>query len=83
MIANLYPAEGNPQLPDNAIWSQQDGAPVHYESEIRRSWWPIKGSPPTNSYSWKYNIQILRVLQNAIIPNILLHREFIQKMLVL
>ncbi|KAJ8962481.1 hypothetical protein NQ318_000869 [Aromia moschata] len=26
--ANLYPAEGNPQLPGNAIWFQQDGAPA-------------------------------------------------------
>ncbi|KAJ8957677.1 hypothetical protein NQ318_017569 [Aromia moschata] len=25
-MANLYPAEGNPQLPCNAIWIQQDGA---------------------------------------------------------
>ncbi|KAJ8943650.1 hypothetical protein NQ318_005652 [Aromia moschata] len=29
-MANLYPAEGNPQLPGNAIWFQQDGAPAHY-----------------------------------------------------
>ncbi|KAJ8947969.1 hypothetical protein NQ318_021068 [Aromia moschata] len=30
-MANLYPAEGNPQLPGNAIWFQQDGTPAHYE----------------------------------------------------
>ncbi|KAJ8947614.1 hypothetical protein NQ318_002623 [Aromia moschata] len=30
-MANLYPAEGNPQLPGNTIWFQQDGAPAHYE----------------------------------------------------
>ncbi|KAJ8944090.1 hypothetical protein NQ318_019428, partial [Aromia moschata] len=31
MMANLYPAEGNPQLPGNAMWFQQDGAPAHYD----------------------------------------------------
>ncbi|KAJ8951615.1 hypothetical protein NQ318_012285, partial [Aromia moschata] len=33
-MANLYPAEGNPQLPDNAIWFQQDGAPAYYEMKV-------------------------------------------------
>ncbi|KAJ8956910.1 hypothetical protein NQ318_014328, partial [Aromia moschata] len=30
-MTNLYPAEGNPQLPGNAIWFQQDSSPAHYE----------------------------------------------------
>ncbi|KAJ8941495.1 hypothetical protein NQ318_005218 [Aromia moschata] len=34
-MANLYPAEGNPQLPGNAIWFQQDGPPAHYEVNVR------------------------------------------------
>ncbi|KAJ8959404.1 hypothetical protein NQ318_022092 [Aromia moschata] len=35
-MANLYPAEGNPQLPGNAIWFQQDGTPAHYEVNVRK-----------------------------------------------
>ncbi|KAJ8958936.1 hypothetical protein NQ318_019706 [Aromia moschata] len=35
-MANLYPAEGNPQLPGNAIWFQQDGAPAHYKVNVDR-----------------------------------------------
>ncbi|KAJ8953574.1 hypothetical protein NQ318_002996, partial [Aromia moschata] len=35
-MANLYPAEGNPQLPGNAIWFQQDDAPAHYEVDVRQ-----------------------------------------------
>ncbi|KAJ8940346.1 hypothetical protein NQ318_012643 [Aromia moschata] len=34
-IANLCPAEGNPQFPGNAIWFQQDGPPAHYEVNVR------------------------------------------------
>ncbi|KAJ8958702.1 hypothetical protein NQ318_016429 [Aromia moschata] len=30
-MANLYPAKGNPQLPGNAIWFQQDGAPARHQ----------------------------------------------------
>ncbi|KAJ8943067.1 hypothetical protein NQ318_015322 [Aromia moschata] len=35
-MADLYPAEGNPQLPGNAIRFQQDGAPAHYEVNVLR-----------------------------------------------
>ncbi|KAJ8937585.1 hypothetical protein NQ318_017654 [Aromia moschata] len=34
-MANLYPTEGNPQLPGNAIWFQQDGASAYYEVNVR------------------------------------------------
>ncbi|KAJ8943651.1 hypothetical protein NQ318_005653, partial [Aromia moschata] len=35
-MANLYPAEGNPQLPGNAIWFQQNGALAHNEVNVRQ-----------------------------------------------
>ena len=35
-LANLYPDPGNPQVPMNMIWFQQDGAPPHYQRNVRQ-----------------------------------------------
>lgn len=35
-LANLYPDPGNPQVPMNTIWFQQDGAPPHYQRNVRQ-----------------------------------------------
>jgi hypothetical protein len=34
-LANLYPNPENPQVPSNLIWFQQDGAPPHYDINVR------------------------------------------------
>lgn len=34
-LANLYPAQANPQVPADVIWFQQDGAPPHYRIDVR------------------------------------------------
>lgn len=35
-LTNLYPDPANPQLPANMIWFQQDGAPPHYQINVRQ-----------------------------------------------
>lgn len=35
-LAGLYPDQENAQLPNNAIWFQQDGAPPHYHVNVRQ-----------------------------------------------
>ncbi|KAJ8939827.1 hypothetical protein NQ318_013046 [Aromia moschata] len=61
-MANLYPAEGNPQLPGNTIWLKQDGAPAHYEVNVRQylhtifpnRWIRRRGSVEWPSVEWPY-----------------------------
>jgi len=35
-LTNLYPDPGNPGVPADMIWFQQDGAPAHYELNVRQ-----------------------------------------------
>lgn len=35
-LTNLYPDPANPQVPANMIWFQQDGAPPHYQINVRQ-----------------------------------------------
>ncbi|VEN42073.1 unnamed protein product, partial [Callosobruchus maculatus] len=35
-LANLHPDPANPQVPANTIWFQQDGAPPHYQMNVRQ-----------------------------------------------
>ena len=35
-LAVLFPNEDNPDVPNNNIWLQQDGAPPHYAADVRR-----------------------------------------------
>lgn len=35
-LTNLYPDPANPQVPTNMIWFQQDGAPPHYQINVRQ-----------------------------------------------
>lgn len=35
-LTNLYPDPANPQVPANNIWFQQDGAPPHYQINVRQ-----------------------------------------------
>lgn len=35
-LTNLYPDPANPQVPANVIWFQQDGAPPHYQINVRQ-----------------------------------------------
>ena len=35
-LATLYPDENMPDMPNQALWFQQDGAPPHYAASVRR-----------------------------------------------
>lgn len=34
-LATIHPNPENPDLPNNRLWFQQDGAPPHYAAEVR------------------------------------------------
>ncbi|KAJ8944850.1 hypothetical protein NQ318_012999 [Aromia moschata] len=51
-MANLYPAEGNPQLPGNALWFQQDGAPRSQCPAISPTIFPNRWIGRCGSVEW-------------------------------